>query len=161
MVHSLTSPPLLEPRRPFNDRYDDRRRGGFGGGYGREDPYRYRGYDRGYREERGGYDRGYREERGGYERGYREDRGYERRDRDEPYSGRVDRYGGGAGGRDDRERGYSQRGPEERRGPNYERERGYDRPERGDAPRRDPATGSGYGDAGARPEAREQYGSRD
>ncbi|KAI5854522.1 RNA-binding domain-containing protein [Durotheca rogersii] len=106
------------PKRESRPRYDDRRRGG-GYGYGaRDDPYRYRGYDRpryedrgdrGYREDRG-YDRNYRdgrggysgrEERGGYDRNY--DRGYgreERREREEGYN-RIDRY---AGGREDRDR---------------------------------------------------------
>ncbi|KAH8661327.1 hypothetical protein BGZ61DRAFT_300272, partial [Ilyonectria robusta] len=41
-------PPKRDPR----PRYDDRRRGGYGGGggggYGRDDPYRYRGYERNY-----------------------------------------------------------------------------------------------------------------
>ncbi|RYP61062.1 hypothetical protein DL769_007886 [Monosporascus sp. CRB-8-3] len=144
-------------------RFDDRRRGGgggYGGGYGgRDDPYRYRGYDRpryedrggdraGYREDRG-YDRSYREDRGGYgreERGY--DRGYERRDREEGgYSGsRVDRYGSGGGGREDRGERY------ERRGGGYDRER-YDR----DAPRsREPAA-SGYAEPASRPDPRETY----
>jgi transformer-2 protein len=158
----LTASSVPEPRRPFNDRYDDRRRGGYGGGYGREDPYRYRGYER-RTDDRGGYERGYRDERGGYERPYREERGYDRRDRDEGYN-RVDRYGGSAGsGREDRERGYAQRGPDERRGPGYDRDRGYDRPaaDRSDGPRREPASGAGYGESGGRPEGREPYGGRD
>lgn len=125
-------PPKRDPRR--FDRGDDRRRGG-GGGYGgsyggRDDPYRYRGYERryedrgyergGYREDRG-YDRsdrgGYRDDRGGYERG-----GYDRRDRDEPYGGNGsgrDRYGP----REDRDRYAGPR--EDRRGggaPAYDRE---------------------------------------
>ena len=113
------------------ERFDDRRRGGGygggggGGGYGRDDPYRYRGYERrqddrryddrggydrgydrdggrggggggGFREDRGGYDRGY--ERGGGGGGYRDDRGYDR-----------DRYGGGS--RDDRRGGGSRDPP--------------------------------------------------
>ncbi|CAG9993738.1 unnamed protein product [Clonostachys byssicola] len=151
-------PPKRDPR----PRHDDRRRGGGGGGgYGRDDPYRYRGYDRNY--ERGGYrrndDRGY--ERG-YDRGYREERRYEdrdydrssydRRDRDDGYYGR-ERYGRGEGrgegrseGREDRDRYSGARsGPS---GPSggggYDRER-YDR----DAPRsRDPpASGAGYGES--------------
>ncbi|RYP73330.1 hypothetical protein DL771_003759 [Monosporascus sp. 5C6A] len=159
------------PKRDGRGRFDDRRRGGgggYGGGYGgRDDPYRYRGYDRpryedrggdraGYREDRG-YDRSYREDRGGYgreERGY--DRGYERRDREEGgYSGsRVDRYGSGGGGgagaggsgREDRGERY------ERRGGGYDRER-YDR----DAPRsREPAA-SGYAEPASRPDPRETY----
>lgn len=61
------------PKRESRPRYDDRRRGGgYGGGYGRDDPYRYRGYDRPRYEDRG--DRGYREERG-YDRSYRDGRG--------------------------------------------------------------------------------------
>ncbi|KAI8151981.1 putative RNA-binding protein [Colletotrichum sp. SAR 10_70] len=169
----------------FGDRYDDRRRGGYGGGYGgggggggygRDDPYRYRGYDRrGYDDRSGGYERGYREDRG-YDRSYREDRGgYERRDRggggggggsgggDDSYSGgggRVDRYGGG-GSREDRGDRYARGGPDERRGgAGYERERGYDRPaDRDGARSRDaPAAGAGYSDAPARSEAREPYG---
>lgn len=131
----------------YNDRGDDRRRGGYGG-Y-RDDPYRYRsgppgGYDRGYREDRG-YDRGgYRDDRGGYDRGYRDDRGgYDRRggggggggggDRDDGYGGRFDRYG-----RDDRSR-YGSRGGDDRRGGGggYDRDR-YDRSADREAPRRDP-----------------------
>ncbi|TDZ34651.1 putative RNA-binding protein [Colletotrichum trifolii] len=166
----------------FDDRYGDRRRGGGygggygggggGGGYGRDDPYRYRGYDRRNYDDRsggGGYDRGYREDRG-YDRSYREDRGggYERRDRDEGYAGgRVDRYGGGGGGggggREERGDRYARGGgaPEERRAPGYDRsDRGYDRPaDRDGARSRDaPAAGAGYGDAPTRSEAREPYG---
>jgi transformer-2 protein len=163
-------PPKRDPR----PRMDDRRRGGYGGGggggggYGRDDPYRYRNYDRNY--DRRGDDRGY--ERGG-ERGYRDerryedrghgreygrdyDRGYERRDRDydrsyeRPAGGREDRP---AGGRDDRER-YPPRGAG-----SYDRDR-YDRQGDRDAPRsRDPpASGAAYGDSGSRSEARESYG---
>ncbi|KAI0118451.1 RNA-binding domain-containing protein [Hypoxylon sp. NC0597] len=162
------------PKREGRPRYDDRRRGGGYGGYGgRDDPYRYRGYDRpryedrgdrGYREDRG-YDRNYRDGRGGgyggaaredrsYDRNY--DRGYgrdDRRERDEGY-GRIDRY---AGGREERDR-YGPRG-EDRRAPGYERER-YDRPERDAARARDPAP-SGYGEPAARPDARETYGGND
>ncbi|KAF6836106.1 RNA-binding protein C25G10.01 [Colletotrichum musicola] len=159
----------------FNDRYDDRRRGGYGGGGygaggGRDDPYRYRGYDRRGYDDRGGYERGYREDRG-YDRSYREDRGggggggggYERRDRDDGYGGgRVDRYGGGGGGgREERGDRYARGAPDERRGPGYERERGgYDRPaEREGARSRDaPAAGAGYSDAPARSDTREAYG---
>ncbi|OTA82396.1 hypothetical protein M434DRAFT_197465 [Hypoxylon sp. CO27-5] len=162
------------PKREGRPRYDDRRRGGGYGGYGgRDDPYRYRGYDRpryedrgdrgdrGYREDRG-YDRNYREGRGGgYGGATREDRGYDRnydrgygrddrRERDEGY-GRIDRY---AGGREERDR-YGPRG-EDRRAPGYERER-YDRPERDATRARDPAP-SGYGEPAARPDARETYG---
>lgn len=157
------------PKRDGRGRFDDRRRGGgggYGGGYsGRDDPYRYRGYDRpryedrggdraAYREDRG-YDRSYREDRGGYgreERGY--DRGYERRDREEGgYSGsRVDRYGSGGGsgggGREERGERYERRGG----GGGYDRER-YDR----DAPRsREPAA-SGYTEPASRPDPRETY----
>ncbi|EPE09471.1 transformer-sr ribonucleoprotein [Ophiostoma piceae UAMH 11346] len=159
------------------DRFDDRRRGGErggyggGGGYGRDDPYRYRGYERRY-EDRGGYDRGYREERGGYDRGYdrgyergdrggdrggfREDRGgYERRDRDEPYSGSN---GGSRGGdrygpREDRDRYGGPR--EERRGGGGGGGGGgsYERTAERDAPRsREPAPGgpSGYSEGAPR-----------
>ncbi|KAF5536857.1 RNA-binding protein [Fusarium napiforme] len=180
-------PPKREPR---PGRYDDRRRGGYGGGgggYGRDDPYRYRGYDRNYErryEDRGGgyggsssggggggggrdYDRSYRDERryedrGGY--GGRDyDRGYERRDRDEGYG--RDRYGGGGGGgggggREERDRYGPRGGPG---GSGYER--GGDRYERGgdrDATRtRDPAAsagGAGYGESTSRSEARDAYG---
>ncbi|KAJ0298453.1 hypothetical protein COL5a_009571 [Colletotrichum fioriniae] len=170
----------------FNDRYDDRRRGGYGGGGyggggyggGRDDPYRYRGYERrgGYEDRGGGggYDRGYREDRG-YDRSYREDRGgaggsggYERRERggDDTYSssGRVDRYGGGGGGREDRGDRYA-RGGDDRRGGGAA---GYERRERAgddtysssrDRPPRDaPAGGAAYADAPARSEGREAYG---
>lgn len=158
-------PPKREPRR-FNDRYDDRRRGGYGG-YGRDDPYRYRGYERRYEDR--GYDRGF-EDRG-YERGYRggdrggerggdrggDRAGYERRERDEGYGGRVDRY------REDRDRYGPRGGPDERRGggPNYERER-YDRPgfDRDAQRSRDaPPSAGAYPDA--RPEGREPYGGGD
>lgn len=136
-------PPKRDPR----PRFDDRRRGGYSGtgSYGRDDNYRYRGYERNYDRrnddrghERGGYERNY--ERGGYredrrydDRGYsrESDRGpYERRDRDE-YYGR-ERYAG----RDDRDR-YSARG-----GPGgYERDR-YDRQVDRSAPRdREPVPG--------------------
>lgn len=162
-------PPKREPR----PRYDDRRRGGYGGGggYGRDDQYRYRGYERNYErryEERGGgnyggrdYDRGYREERryedraGGY--GGRDyDRGYERRDRDEGYG--RDRYAG----REDRDR-YGPRGGAPGGGSSggYERER-YDRQGDRDAPRtRDPAAGAGaagYSESASRSETRDAYG---
>ncbi|KAI2619116.1 RNA-binding domain-containing protein [Hypomontagnella submonticulosa] len=168
-------PPKREGGRP---RFDERRRGGGYGGYGgRDDPYRYRGYDRnryedrgdrGYREDRG-YDRNYRDGRGGNYGGGREDRAYDRNydrnygreerrgggsgsgggDREEGY-GRIDRY---AGGREERDR-YGAR--EERRAPGYERDR-FERPERDGARARDPAP-SGYGEPAARPEARETYG---
>lgn len=159
-------PPKRDPRGGrFNDRYDDRRRGGYGS-YGRDDPYRYRGqdrrnddrgYDRGYREDRGGYDRGY--DRGqdrAQERGYRDERTYDRRERDDGYgTGRVDRYGG----RDDRER-YGPRGggADDRRAPGYDRER-YERPSDRDGARpRDPPSGAaGYGDAAPRGDGRENF----
>ncbi|KAF5241728.1 hypothetical protein FAUST_3662 [Fusarium austroamericanum] len=177
-------PPKREPR-AGGGRYEDRRRGGYGGGgggYGRDDSYRYRGYERNYErryEERGGgyggssggggggrdYDRSYRDERryddrgGGY--GGRDyDRGYERRERDEGYG--RDRYGGGGreGGREDRDRYPPRGGPG---GSGYER--GGDRYERGgdrDAARsRDPAAGAGgagYGESASRSETRDAYG---
>ncbi|KAI0377415.1 RNA-binding domain-containing protein [Hypomontagnella monticulosa] len=169
-------PPKREGGRP---RFDDRRRGGGYGGYGgRDDPYRYRGYDRnryedrgdrGYREDRG-YDRSYRDGRGGGNYGGgREDRGYDRSydrnygreerrgggggggEREEGY-GRIDRY---AGGREERDR-YAGGAREERRAPGYERDR-FERPERDGARARDPAA-SGYGEPATRPEARETYG---
>ncbi|KAL6863188.1 hypothetical protein ACO1O0_003432 [Amphichorda felina] len=152
-------PPKREPR----PRYDDRRRGGGGGGgsggYGRDDPYRYRSHDRGHGYERRyddrgyerGYERGYRDDRryddraGGYGRDY--DRGYDRRDRDDGYGGR-DRYGG----RDDRDR-YGSRGAPG----GYERDR-YDRPAERDPRSREPPAGAGYSDSASRPEARDPYG---
>ncbi|KAI0016731.1 RNA-binding domain-containing protein [Xylariomycetidae sp. FL0641] len=172
-------PPKREGGR--GGRFDDRRRGGYSGGYGghggggyggRDDPYRYRGYDRpryeergerGYREDRG-YDRSYREDRGGYsgredrggyDRGY--DRGnYDRRERNDDSYGRIDRY---AGGREERGDRFGPRGGDDRRGGpgGYERGDRYDRPERDAARSRDPAP-SGYGEAGSRPDAREAYG---
>lgn len=136
------------------------------GGYGRDDPYRYRGNDR-RQDDRGydrGYDRSYRDDRGGYERAPRDDAAYDRRDRDDSY-GRFDRYGGGgSGGRGDRDRGYPRGGgPDERRAPGYDRDRGYERPaERGDGPRREPTSGgAAYGEGSSRPEGRDQYGGRD
>ncbi|KAH7309423.1 hypothetical protein B0I35DRAFT_482199 [Stachybotrys elegans] len=165
-------------------RFDDRRRGGYGGGggggggYGRDDPYRYRNYDRGYerRNDDRGYDRGYREERRYEDRGYGRDysrdydRSYERRggggaggaggtggtgggDRDE-YYGR-DRHGG----REDRER-YAGGGRGNAAG--YERDR-YDRQsERDPARSRDQASaGASYGDGASRSEPREAYGAQD
>jgi transformer-2 protein len=145
-------PPKRDPR----PRFDERRRGG-GGSYGRDDPYRYRGYDRNYERSGGGGERRY-EERG-YERSYRDDRRYEdrsygrdyerggydrnydRRERDDGYGGR-DRYAG----REDRERYGSRGGPAAPGG--YERER-YDRPTERDAARsRDPpGGGAGYGES--------------
>ncbi|KOS17315.1 putative RNA-binding protein [Escovopsis weberi] len=138
-------PPKRADHRP---RFDDRRRGGYGGGsYGRDDSYRYRGNDRGYersydrgyerRHDDRGYERGYREERRYDDRGYGRDyeRGYERRDRDENYG--RERYGSG---RDDRDRYGARSGSG---GGGYERDR-YDRPSDRDAGRpREPAAGSG------------------
>ncbi|KAK7425439.1 hypothetical protein QQZ08_008118 [Neonectria magnoliae] len=120
-------PPKRDPR----PRYDDRRRGGYGGGggggggYGREDPYRYRGYERNYErryDDRGGQEggrpeggrpeggraeggrtEGGRQERGyggGGERGYREERRYEDRGYGRDYDRSYERRGG------DREEGY-------------------------------------------------------
>ncbi|KAF4980823.1 hypothetical protein FZEAL_3253 [Fusarium zealandicum] len=167
-------PPKREPGgRP--PRYEDRRRGGGyggggGGGYGRDDNYRYRGYERNYErrhdERGGGYERGqdrtYRDDRryddrgghsggsGGGGRDY--DRGYERRDRDEGYG--RDRYAG----REDRDR-YPRGGPGGSGG--YERER-YDRGGDRDAARtRDPAASAGaagYGESAPRSENRDAYG---
>lgn len=161
-------PPKREPR----PRYDDRRRGGYGGGggYGRDDQYRYRGYERNYErryDDRSGnygggrdYDRGYREERryddraGGY--GGRDyDRGYDRRDRDDGYG--RDRYAG----REDRDRYGPRGGPGGSSGGGYERER-YDRQGDRDAPRtREPAAGAGaagYSESASRSETRDAYG---
>ena len=163
-----------EPRRGG---FDDRRRGGYSGGYGRDDSYRSGGGYRGYRDDRGydrgyersydrGYDRGYREDRG-YDRSYREDRGYDRRERDDGYGARVDRYAGSreGSGRDDRGERYggsaSGRGaPDDRRGPSYDRER-YDRPSDRDArPPRDAPQSAGYGDSAPRGgDTREPYGN--
>ncbi|KAM0438902.1 hypothetical protein ACHAPT_001663 [Fusarium lateritium] len=161
-------PPKREPR----PRYDDRRRGGYGGGggYGRDDQYRYRGYERNYErryEERGGgnnygrdYERGYREDRRYEDRapgysGRDYDRGYERRDRDEGYG--RDRYAG----REDRERYPPRGGPAGSSGGGYERER-YDRQGDRDAARtRDPAASAGaagYGESASRSETRDAYG---
>jgi transformer-2 protein len=82
--------PEDDPRGPphrYGDRFDDRRRGG----YGRDDPYSYRGS----RDDRG-------------------DRGYGRRDRDDGYGPRgIDRYAGRddrySSRGDDRRGGYSDR----------------------------------------------------
>ncbi|KZZ99352.1 transformer-SR ribonucleoprotein [Moelleriella libera RCEF 2490] len=156
------------PRTPTPDprpRFDDRRRGGYGGagGYGRDDSYRYRGYERNY--DRRHEDRGY--ERGSHDRtydrgGYRDDRryddrsysrenergGYERRDRDD-YYGR-ERYGG----REDRDR-YGSRGG----AGGYERDRYERQAERGAPRERDAvAGGSSYGDTASRSETRDAYG---
>lgn len=132
-------PPKRDPRPRFDDR-----RGPRGGGYGRDDPYRYRGYDR------GGYDRRYDDRSYGRDdRGYRDDRRYEdrggyrdydRRDRDDSYGGR-DRYAG----REERER-YPPRGGG---GPGgYDRGDRYDRSS--DRTRDAPAGGASYGDSAPR-----------
>ncbi|KAI9155290.1 RNA-binding protein [Paramyrothecium foliicola] len=163
-------PPKRDPR----PRFDDRRRGGYsggGGGYGRDDPYRYRNYDRNY--DRRGEDRGYeRGGGGGGDRGYREERRYEDRGHGRDYGRDYDRgyerreRGGGddyysrdrpAGGRDDRER-YPPRGG----AGGYDRDR-YDRQgERDPARTREaPAASGGYSESASRSEAREPYGGPD
>lgn len=130
-------PPKRDPR----PRYEDRRRGGYGGGgYGRDDPYRYRG---------------------GYERGY-ERRGYE--DRTGGAGGTGGASGGsGAGGGSgsggyerDYNRGYRDNRRYEERGyggRDYEREyeRGYERRDRDDGYQRDRYAGR---------EDRDRYGPR-
>ncbi|PNY29740.1 RNA-binding protein, partial [Tolypocladium capitatum] len=151
-------PPKRDPR---PGRFDDRRRGGYGGGAGGpgRDDYRQRGYERNYDrryDDRAGNERGgYREERRYDDRGYGRDyeRGYERRDRGDDYYGGRERYAG----REDRER----YGPRTAAG-GYDRER-YDRQgERDPARSREPASAaSGYGDAAPRSEAREPYGGPD
>lgn len=172
-------PPKRDPR----SRFDDRRRGGYGGGgYSRDDYYRYRGNERGSdRNYERGYDRRY-EERGGgggggsgsgsgYDRNYRDDRryddrsyagrdsdrsydrGYERRDRDDNYG--RDRYNNS---RDDRGDRYGARGGNS--GGGYDRDR-YERTGDRDGGRsREPAASGGpaYGEPASRPEARESYG---
>lgn len=162
-------PPKRDPRP--GGRMDDRRRGGYGGGgYGRDDPYRYRGNDRGY-DRRGddrGMDRGYRDDRRQDDRGYGRDydrgydrqydrgydRSYDRRDRDEGYG--RDRYGG----RDDREGRYG--GSRGGGAGGFERDR-YDRPDRDARPRDQSGGGGGAGGAGysdaPRSEGREAYGA--
>lgn len=114
------------------DRFDDRRRGG---GYGRDDPYSYRGSRRD------------------------DDRGYGRRDRDEGYGAPrgIDRYAGGS--RDDR---YSSRGDDRRGGGGGYSDR-YDRGGDRDGGRssRDVAPAPAYGDPAPRGEGREPYGGRD
>ncbi|PTB63572.1 RNA-binding domain-containing protein [Trichoderma citrinoviride] len=172
-------PPKRDPR----SRFDERRRGGYGGGgYSRDDYYRYRGNERGYdRNYERGYDRRY-EERGaggggsgsgsGYDRSYRDDRryddrsyagrdsdrsydrGYERRDRDDNYG--RERYGNS---RDDRGDRYGARGGNSSGG-GYDRDR-YERTGDRDGGRsREPAASGGpaYGEPASRPEARESYG---
>ncbi|KAL7806086.1 hypothetical protein V8C44DRAFT_206582 [Trichoderma aethiopicum] len=173
-------PPKRDPR----SRFDDRRRGGYGGGgYSRDDYYRYRGNERGSdRNYERGYDRRY-EERGGggggggsgsgsgYDRNYRDDRryddrsyagrdsdrsydrGYERRERDDNYG--RDRYNNS---RDDRGDRYGARGGNS--GGGYDRDR-YERTGDRDGGRsREPAASGGpaYGEPASRPEARESYG---
>ncbi|KAF3353809.1 Transport protein particle 22 kDa subunit [Verticillium dahliae VDG1] len=143
------------PRTPTPGKYfgPPKREGGGGGRGGRMNDR----YDDRYREDRG-YDRTYRDDRGG---------SYDRRERDDGYSGggRVDRYGSGGGrdggGREGGGREGGDRYRDDRRGPGYDRERGYDRGAERDAPRtRDaPAAAAAYGDsAGGRSEAREPYG---
>lgn len=154
---------------PGRPRFDDRRRGGGGGGGygGRDDSYRYRGYDRNYERRGGGEDRerSYRDDRRyddrgygreherpsydrNYDRGY--DRGYDRRDREEGYG--RDRYGG----RDDRDARYGGSRGGGAAGGGYDRDR-YDRPERESRPR-DQSGGGGYSEA-PRSEGREAYGA--
>lgn len=193
------SPDILHIANAVQDprpRFDDRRRGGYGGGgggggyggggggssggYGRDDAYRYRGYDRNYErryDDRGGYERGsgggsgggggggggssgggYRErddrrhEDRGYGRDY--DRGYERRERDDGYG--RDRYAG----REDRDR-YAGGGRGAPGG--YERDR-YDRQggDRDAGRTREPAAAAGgagaYGESASRSETRDPYG---
>ncbi|KFA62772.1 hypothetical protein S40285_07556 [Stachybotrys chlorohalonatus IBT 40285] len=165
-------PPKREPR----PRFDDRRRGGYGGGgggggsgsYGRDDPYRYRNYDRGYerRQDDRSYDRGYREERRQDDRGHGRDygrdyeRGYDRRggggDRDEYYGGRE------RGGREDRDRYGGRGGGSGGTAGGYDRDR-YDRQGDRDSTRarEQPAAGSTYGETSSRSEARDAYGGPD
>ncbi|UKZ83681.1 hypothetical protein TrVFT333_011490 [Trichoderma virens FT-333] len=175
-------PPKRDPR----SRFDERRRGGYGGGgYSRDDYYRYRGnergydrnYERGYErrgyEERsggggsgsGGYDRNYRDDRRYEERGYggrdserNYDRNYERRERggDDNYG--RERYREDRGERGERGDRYGARGGNSSGG--YDRDR-YERTADRDAGRsREPAASSGpaYGEPASRPEARESYG---
>lgn len=177
-------PPKRDPR----SRFDDRRRGGYGGGgYSRDDYYRYRGNERGYdRNYERGYDRRY-EERGGggggsgsgsgsgsgagYDRNYRDDRryddrGYAGRDSDRSYDrgyerrDRDDNYGRDRynNSRDDRGDRYGARGGNSSGG--YDRDR-YERTGDRDGGRsREPAASGGpaYGEPASRPEARESYG---
>ncbi|KAH7141163.1 hypothetical protein B0J13DRAFT_526414 [Dactylonectria estremocensis] len=137
-------PPKRDPR----PRYDDRRRGGYGGGgggYGREDPYRYRGYER-------NYDRRY-EDRGGQERGGQDRAGQDRSGQDR--SGQ-DRSGGGSGGggggsSGGYERGYREERRYDDRGYGRDYDRGYERRDREE----------GYGrDRYAGREDRDRYGPR-
>lgn len=159
------------PGRP--PRFDERRRGGGGGGYGgRDDPYRYRGYDRNYDRRGDDRDRSYRDDRRYDDRGYgggasggggrdydrpsydrNYDRGYERRDRDEGYS--RDRYAG----RDDRDARYGGSRGGGAAGGGYDRDR-YDRSERDARPREQSGSGGagGYSEA-PRSEGREAYGA--
>lgn len=146
-------PPKRDPQRRGG--FDDRRRGGYGGSYGRDDSYRSGGGGyRGYRDDRG-YDRGYeRRDDRGYDRGYREDRGYDRSYRGREAGGREDRggerYAGSASGRG---------APDDRRGPSYDRER-YDRPSDRETRPRDPPPTAGYADSAPRGDGREPYGAR-
>ncbi|KAL9471662.1 hypothetical protein ACSS6W_009603 [Trichoderma asperelloides] len=164
-------PPKRDPR----SRFDDRRRGGYGGG-GYRDDYRYRGNERGYeRNYDRGYERRYDDRGGGYDRNYREDRRYddrnyaggrdyertyERRDRDDNYG--RERYNNSREDRGDRgDRGdrYGARGGNSSGG-GYDRDR-YERTGDRDGGRsREPAASSGpaYAESASRPEARESYG---
>ncbi|KAL6693557.1 hypothetical protein J3F84DRAFT_350319 [Trichoderma pleuroticola] len=130
-------PPKRDPRA----RFDDRRRGGYGGGGYSRDDYRYRGNERGYdRNYERGYDRRYEERSGGaYDRNYRdryEERGYGGRDSERTYDRNYDRNyerrergagggggsGGGGGGDDSnygRERYREDRGERGDRGDRY------------------------------------------
>lgn len=174
-------PPKRDPR----PRFEDRRRGGYGGSYGRDEGHRSRGYERGGNDrggndrggnDRGGYERGYERrpddrggyersyERSGYERGYREDRRYDERagyGRDYERSGyerrdRDENYGR------ERQSGRDDRGPRGAAG-GYDRER-YDRQGDREAGRpREPAAGGsgGYADSASRSEPREHHGGAD
>ncbi|KAL7943009.1 hypothetical protein V8C42DRAFT_144991 [Trichoderma barbatum] len=177
-------PPKRDPR----SRFDERRRGGYGGGgYSRDDSYRYRGNERGYdRNYERGYERRYDERSGGaggsgsgsgYDRNYRDDRryedrgyagrdsersyerNYERRDRDDNYGRERYNTREERGERGDRGDRYGARGGNSSGG-GYDRER-YERTGDRDAGRsREPAASSGpaYGEPASRPEARESYG---
>lgn len=158
-------------------RFDERRRGGYGSGYSRDD-YRHRGNERGYdRNYERGYERRYDERSGGaYERNYRDrydergyggrdsernydrnyERNYERRGADDNYG--RERYREDRGERGERGDRYGARGGNSSGG--YDRDR-YERTADRDAGRsREPAASSGpaYGEPASRPEARESYG---
>lgn len=173
-------PPKRDPR----SRFDERRRGGYGGGgYSRDDYYRYRGNERGYDRnyERGYERRGYEERSGGsgsggYDRNYRDDRRYEERgyggrDSERNYERNYERRERGGDDNYGRERYREDRGERGERGDRYgarggnssggyDRDR-YERTADRDAGRsREPAASSGpaYGEPASRPEARESYG---